>query len=381
MTGWSPRRAVCSPVAERGQDPARFEYRDHLVGLIARTEAAAARLALAAPERRDELGAVARRDAARLSARLDGSPLTDETAADVDAAGGAASRPPLPPPESRGSWARALRLDGMATQEIAALEYANLLAAYDAETELAPALMSAPTEVIARLHGYVSEGLVEPEAIGRLRTVALDVHDGAQGQVVYRSPDPEALPRLLDGLAAWLGGPSASKPTLVVAGIVHARLLEWQPFPGANGRVARAAARMVLRARGLDPAGVVVPERELAADPLGYHREVAASIRRRGDVTAWLERTGEALASACERAADAAHGFGPPAPSAAALAAASELGPGYPVTLPGYAADRGVDRETARAELDALRRADLLRHEPGTQGLRLRRTGRPTSGW
>ena len=362
-------------MAEPASHPAAFAYRDHLVALVARSEAAAARLALAAPERRSELQGQARRDSARLSVRLDGSPLTDETAHGVDVAGGPASRPPLRPTDQRGSWAQALRIDGMATDEVAGLEYANLLATYDAEQDLASALPRDPAGVLAALHGRVVEGLVEPEAIGRLRPMALDVHDGAQGQMLYRTPDPARLPQLFEALTSWLGGPSADKPALVVAGVVHGRLLEWQPFVAANGRVARAAARMVLRWRGVDPWGVAVPERTLVADPLGYHREVAATIRRRGDLTQWLERTGEAVADALEAAADAAHGFGAPSPPPEALEGIGGLAPGDAVTVPTYAQGRGLDRETARSHLEALRRSGLLRHEPGTRGLRLRRSG------
>ncbi len=362
-------------MAEPATHPASFAYRDHLVALVARSEAAAARLALAVPERRFELRAQARRDAARWSARLDGSPLTDQAAHRVDVAGGAASRPPLRPADQRGSWAQALRIDGMATEEVAELEYANALATYAAEEDLASVLPRDPAGVLAALHGRLVEGLVEPEAIGRLRPMALDVHDGAQGQVLYRTPDPARLPELFEALTTWLGGPSADKPALVVAGIVHGRLLEWQPFVAANGRVARAASRMVLRWRGVDPWGVAVPERALAADALGYHREVAATIRRRGDLTPWLERTGEAVADALEAAADAAHGFGAPSPPPEALDGIAGLAPGEAVTVPTYARGRGLDRETARSELEALRRSGFLRHEPGTQGLRLRRSG------
>ena len=60
-------------------------YSHHLVALTARAQAANARLAGADPDRRAARVAVARPRAAALSVWLDGSPLEESTAADVDA--------------------------------------------------------------------------------------------------------------------------------------------------------------------------------------------------------------------------------------------------------------------------------------------------------
>lgn len=363
-------------------EPARFSYRHHLVRLIIRTEVAAARLAEAPGERVRALVPHARRVSARLSARLDASPLTDETARQVDA-----GRYDLPVPRraptdsdaaaasatSEGGWASALKLEGMPTQDVAAVEYANLLACHETEEQVAGEFFAAPLSVLTHLHGRIVEGMVDPDLVGRLRRTEQDVHDGAQGQVIYRTPAPDALPGLLEDLLTWVGRGSAGVPAVVVAGVIHGRLLEWQPFVAANGRLARAAARVVLRARGVDPLGVAVPERLLARDVIGYYGEVAASIRRRGDLTAWLERTGEAAASALEAAADEAAGVRPEPPSRAVRYAAS-MSADHTVTLPEYAAAADVDRDTASEDLEMLVRARLLAVVTGTQGLRLRRT-------
>lgn len=362
-------------------DIARFGYRHHLVRLVARSEAAAARLAVAgSPEARAALAGQSRRAAARLSARLDASPLTDETSDEVDERGSLSStarrQGPEPGPaagaDAPAGWAAALKLEGAAPQEVAAIEYANSLACHDLEREVAGELFAAPLSALVSLHERLVDGLVAPERIGRVRTVDHDIHDGAQGQVIFRTPPTAELPALLDELVGWIGEGSARLPALVVAGVVHARLLQWQPFDAANGRLARSAARVVLRARGLDPAGLAVPERALAADSLGYHREVAASIRRRGDLTGWLERMGEAVAEALEDAADALTG-GPAEPPERAREVAASLAPGKTITLPEYAGRVGVDRDTAAGDLEALRRARWVSEEPGTQGLRLRR--------
>jgi hypothetical protein len=54
------------------------------------------------------------------------------------------------------------------------------------------------------------------------------------------------------------GGTSVPAPVLVA--VVHGELLALEPFPSANGVVARAAARLAAISSGLDPRGLAVPE-------------------------------------------------------------------------------------------------------------------------
>jgi hypothetical protein len=349
----------------------RLAYGDHLVALVAASEAAGVRLAHAEAGARDALAAGARRESALLSAQLDGSPLTEATAAAVDA-----SPPPAAPLLRRGrpaaGWAAALKIKGMATQEVAAVEYANLLACFDAEAALADEIFSDPLETLAALHGHICHGLVDPDVVGRPRLTAQAVHDGAQGSVLYRAPDPGVIPALLDGLASWLRGPSAALATLVVAGVLHERILEWQPYEAANGRLARAAARVALRARGMDPDGCAVSELWFVADPTAYYGEVAATMHRRGELGPWLERWGEALVDGLERAVETLAPGSCGAPSARALDTAATLAAGATITIAEYAALVDVAHDHALRDLHALVRAGRLRRDPGSRGLRFR---------
>jgi hypothetical protein len=367
-------------MTDRPVAPSSVPYTDHLVTLLCRAEAAAARIAGADPDRRSEVAARARVEAARRSTRLDASPLTDETADAVDArlaAGEAATdtAAALPAADPRLGWASALKLDGMATQDLAALEYANVLAAHEAEAALAADLFDRPLEVLATLHGLLCHGLVDPDVVGRPRRTEQALHDGAQGLVLYHAPPAEELPALLERLGAWLGEGSAALPALVVAGVVHERLLEWLPYEAANGRLARAAARLVLHARGIDPQGLAVPERHLGADPIGYYGEVAATIRRRGDLGPWLERWTEAACAALEDAAEAVDPRPAPTLPARARALAEALPDGATITLREHAERSGLRREVALADLRSLERAGLLRPEMRSRGLRWRRRG------
>ncbi|MEX2621760.1 MAG: Fic family protein [Egibacteraceae bacterium] len=365
-----------------GPSPDRVGGGGHLAALSADVDAVAARLAaVPAPARRAQ-AAVARRESARLSARLDASTLTDATATEVDqrlangmAPVDGAADGVSPAARLVAGWAQTLKVDALATQEVAAVEYANLLACFDAEPDLAGVLADRPRAVLAELHTLVCRGLVDGAVAGRPRRTEQAVHDGAQGRVLYRAAPPGRLDGLLDGLAAWLTGPAETQPAVVVAGVVHGRILEWQPFEAANGRVARAASRLVLRARGVDPEGLAVAERLAAADPLAYHREVAASIHR-GDLGLWLERAAESVLDALVTAAEAVDPGGAPDPPVRATAVAHGLGPGAAITLADYAEAAAVPRATCREDLRALVVAGWMAPEPGTHGLRYRRRGR-----
>ena len=360
--------------------PARLPYSDHLVHLLGRSEAAAARIAGADPDRRAPLAAAARREAARRSVRLDASPLDDDIADEVDrrlAEGLPAieDRPGAPVAEtSHGGWGQALKLEGMPTHEVAAVEYSNALAAHAAEAELASRLFARPLEVLGEAHGLLCDGLVAPEVIGRPRLTEQAMHDGAQGRVLYTAPPPHALPGLLAALEGWLGEGSATLPAVVVAGVVHERLLQWLPYEAANGRLARLTARLVLRARGIDPQGIAVPERGLSDSPLAYYSEVAATIRRRGDLGPWLERWAEVVCAALEEAAGQVDPVPQPVLPARARTLAETLRAGQEITLTEHSTAAGISREVALAELRQLERAGALRAVAGGHGLRWTRS-------
>ena len=355
----------------------RVGYTPHLVALIAEASTAAGRLLDIHPQHRAAIAQASRHESARLSARLDGSPLDDETAVAVDQ-GRWEAPAELVAVERAGGWAGALRLEGMATSEVAAVEYANLLRAHAEEPRLSTDLFDRPLDVLAELHGLLCAGLVDPAVVGRSRATAQAIHDGAQGRVVFNPPDPALLPGLLAELEAWLRGEgqegSAAYPAPVAAAIVHELLLQWQPYEAANGRLARAAYRLILRARGMDPDGLAVPERAWAQDPGGYYSEVAATIRRRGDLGPWVERCTEALVAALDEVAATAHPDAPPVePSSRARAAAQQMVPGETITVVEYATRHGVSRETAWRDLRALAVCGALLRESLSLGRRYRK--------
>ncbi len=107
----------------------------------------------------------------------------------------------------------------------------------------------APLQALARMHTLAAAGLARDDELGRPRV-------------------SEAVSARLNTLVSVLGATEA--PAVLVAGIVHGELLALAPFAAANGVVARAAARVVLVARGLDPRAVSAPDVGCAFDAERY---------------------------------------------------------------------------------------------------------------
>jgi hypothetical protein len=132
----------------------------------------------------------------------------------------------------------------------------------------------APRQALARLHALAAADLVDdPQELGR--------------------PQPAAAARL-GVLAEVLEQTSA--PALVVAAIVHGELLALDAFWPASGIVARAAGRLCLIDRGLDPKSLVVLEaghRELGA---GYDDALVAYRTGSAEgIAQWLVHCADAV--------------------------------------------------------------------------------------
>jgi hypothetical protein len=182
--------------------------------------------------------------AARASAALDGAALAPTPGA-ADPGGGAVSDPVL----------------------------AGAVRAAEEATRLLGVWRTAPLQAIARLHMVAAADLVPADRhgtdLGRPR---------ADGEVGARL-----------GLLAELAAGGTGAPAPVLTAIVHGELLALEPFPTANGVVARAAARLSAVAAGLDPKGLAVPEVGHLRRAAEYRAAAAGFATGTEDgITAWL---------------------------------------------------------------------------------------------
>ncbi len=122
----------------------------------------------------------------------------------------------------------------------------------------------------------------------------LDVLAGGSGQ-----PVDEAGAGRLQVLARTLL--ETEQPALVVAALVHGEIASAAPFAERSGLVARAAERLLLVARGVDPASLTVPE----AGHLAVRAAYESNLRGyrdggRNGLHSWLLYAAEAFAKGAE---------------------------------------------------------------------------------
>jgi hypothetical protein len=350
----------------RTSTPPRFTRTPHLVDLVAEAERLAAMVGRAEGSATRDLASRTADLAVLASLRLDGSTLEELPATDgIDVA--LAVEPTSTPDARPGTWLDAmgsLHEDEDAT--IQALETVGVRAAF-ASDDLDEQLFTDPGAALADLHRRLTRGLLAPSHAGVPRRSEQAVHDASIGRILYFTAEPPAIPRELALLGAWLASTGTREHGVVVSGILHLELLRIHPFEAANGRLARAASRAVLRARGLDPHGLAAPEIPLADDPLGYHEEVARTLRRR-DATIWLERWAETVTEGLRTAARALGLLTTPPPDRALTFLAGRDDAAF--TLADYRADAEVGPEDARVDLRGLLEAGRIRRVPGSRGLR-----------
>ncbi|MBC9227129.1 oxidoreductase [Aeromicrobium sp. 636] len=144
---------------------------------------------------------------------------------------------------------------------------------------LLPIWQRSPVQAMARLHALAAAGSVPDSDLGR-------------------PVNPEGTARLT--LLASLLSRKTEAPGLVVAALTHAEIAAAGAFVSHNGVVARAAERLVLVARGVDPASVTVPEAGHVAAAPDYFGALAAYGAEETGVHQWLLYAAEAFTRGAE---------------------------------------------------------------------------------
>ncbi|MCW2747943.1 MAG: oxidoreductase [Nocardioidaceae bacterium] len=145
---------------------------------------------------------------------------------------------------------------------------------------LVPVWEKAPLQALARIHAFAAGGSVGEEELGR--------------------PTKPVGAARLNQLSRLLQVPTTA-PGLIVASLVHAEVLVASAFSSHNGVVARAAERLVMVVKGVDPASVTVPEAGHAADPFAYRDALFAYARDTPEgVHQWLLYAASAFARGAE---------------------------------------------------------------------------------
>ena len=128
---------------------------------------------------------------------------------------------------------------------------------------------SAPLQALAHLHSLTAVGFAPDAELGRPRPDDRVDDPLALGGL----PPARVAAARLAALADLLTG-GTSAPALMVAAIAHAEIAVLRPFTWGSGLLSRAAVRLVMAARGVDPSLFSIPERGMVE--LGRPAYVAA---------------------------------------------------------------------------------------------------------
>jgi Fic family protein len=127
---------------------------------------------------------------------------------------------------------------------------------------------------------------------GRWRPGGIFVQNAVTGEIVYEGPDADAVPGLMEELAAGLRTRSAEEPVLIRAAMAHLNLLMIHPFSDGNGRMARGLQTIVLAREGILAPQFSSIEEDLGRNTAEYY-DVLAEVgggrwHPEGDPRPWI---------------------------------------------------------------------------------------------
>ncbi|CAB4873900.1 MAG: oxidoreductase [Actinobacteria bacterium] len=114
---------------------------------------------------------------------------------------------------------------------------------------------NSPLQALAHLHSITATGFVPDEELGRPRTGEVADDPLNLGQLAPASAAAQRLTLLARTLTS-----QTQAPALLLAAVAHAELAVLCPFTWGSGLLARAAVRLVLAGRGVDPSVFSIPE-------------------------------------------------------------------------------------------------------------------------
>src|SRR3989337_559803 len=143
---------------------------------------------------------------------------------------------------------------------------------------------------ILNTHKMVTRDTLEnPSDCGVYRNRYVIVGNRLTGEVFFRPPSNEDVPKLMKALIIWLNssGAKALDP-IIEAGIAHYELVRIHPFVDGNGRTARVLAALLLFLRGFDTKQFFCLDDYYDSDRPAYYRALQTVDPGTQELTAWL---------------------------------------------------------------------------------------------
>lgn len=153
------------------------------------------------------------------------------------------------------------------------------------------------SETLKHIHSLTVYRILPDEVVGEYRRTQVVVKNSQTGEITFRPPPAVEISFLLDAFFRWLNSMGADDMNAVLkAGITHYELVRIHPFLDGNGRVARAAATLVLFKEGYDIKRFFSLEEYYDREPLAYYEALQSVAKQDGNLTSWLEYFTEGLA-------------------------------------------------------------------------------------
>lgn len=152
-------------------------------------------------------------------------------------------------------------------------------------------------EAVKHIHELTTHRLLADELVGEYRKTQVVVKNSATGEITFRPPPAVEVPFLMRAFLEWLNATTPdSTHTALKAGITHYEVVRVHPFLDGNGRVARAAATLVLFKEGYDIKRFFALEEYYDREPMAYYDALQSVVKANGNLNVWLEYFIEGLA-------------------------------------------------------------------------------------
>jgi len=143
---------------------------------------------------------------------------------------------------------------------------------------------------ILKIHKMVTRDALEnPSDCGVYRNRYVIVGNRLTGEVFFRPPSNEDVPKLMKALTVWLNSAEAQAfDPVIEAGIAHYEFVRIHPFIDGNGRTARVLATLILYLRGFDAKQFFCLDDYYDSDRPAYYRALQSVNQKTLDITKWL---------------------------------------------------------------------------------------------
>ena len=112
--------------------------------------------------------------------------------------------------------------------------------------------LSLSLELILKIQGQVTRGLLPKHQSGKLRQQHVVVNDPKTGNMVFLPPDYQDVHSLLEELVKYVVDKRNKIDPLILAGIFHKQMVIIHPFMDGNGRATRLGTKVLLAEMGLN---------------------------------------------------------------------------------------------------------------------------------